>query len=199
MCRLMGELDSIVWAPHGVRVTYKSTSPPYNCCILRESEMVGAACASLAMVSLLPRHLLCPALLQRQVEERRHQQWSSGSSVVQQPLQIHCTISDVSFPPCCCTAACRATWRSYKAVWGDELMSELKQQLTTPQAVLAELQRSSSSSADELACHVLWSLQELSTHSTRVSAARLPTWSLCRMCSVCGNASAWPGRSVLVC
>ncbi|WIA30379.1 hypothetical protein OEZ86_000465 [Tetradesmus obliquus] len=67
-------------------------------------------------------------------------------------------------------SAMRATWRSYKAVWGDELMSELKQQLTTPQAVLAELQRSSSSSsADELACHVLWSLQELSTHSTRVA------------------------------
>jgi hypothetical protein len=47
-------------------------------------------------------------------------------------------------------------------------MSELKQQLTTPQAVLAELQHSSSA-ADELASHVLWSLQELSTHSTRVS------------------------------
>jgi hypothetical protein len=50
-------------------------------------------------------------------------------------------------------------------------MAELKQQLTTPQAVLAELQHSSNS-ADELACHILWSLQELSTHSTRVSGCK---------------------------
>jgi hypothetical protein len=65
--------------------------------------------------------------------------------------------------------ACRDTWRAYKAVWSDGLMSQLKQQLTTPQAVLAELQRSGSA-ADELACHILWSLQELGTHSTRVSS-----------------------------
>jgi hypothetical protein len=48
----------------------------------------------------------------------------------------------------------------------------LKQQLTTPQAVLAELQHGSSA-ADELACHILWSLHELSTHSTRVSSMRV--------------------------
>ncbi|KAF6248315.1 hypothetical protein COO60DRAFT_1100064 [Scenedesmus sp. NREL 46B-D3] len=36
-------------------------------------------------------------------------------------------------------SAMRATWRAYKAAWSDELMSDLTQQLTTPQALLVEL------------------------------------------------------------
>jgi len=59
----------------------------------------------------------------------------------------------------------RATYKAYKAVWSEACLQTWKDNITTKQALLTAL---STGRQQLLSMHILWSLQELSTHSTQL-------------------------------